>query len=188
VTQPRDPKCTCQWSPVRGRIWCQNCRTSGTTAKLADSDTLRQQYAEALAGHAGSKAFLAEGSEWEHARSVWYAHADAVLAVRDTELRHLRIAQAGHDLALQAACRKTDEQRERADKAVAERDAAQGDRDGWRERAIGYRLATERVRALHSRWEYDANCCSVCVDCYGTPLPYPCPTTRALDQHGQTPV
>ncbi|WP_406336609.1 hypothetical protein OG814_33225 [Streptomyces zaomyceticus] len=77
------------------------------------------------------------------------------------------------------------EQRERADKAEAERDAAQGDRDGWRDRALGYRLATERVRALHSRWEYDANSCSVCVDCYGTPLSYPCPTVAVLDQHGQ---
>jgi hypothetical protein len=42
---------------------------------------LRDRIAEALAGHAGSKAFLAEGHEWEHARAAWYAHADAVLSV-----------------------------------------------------------------------------------------------------------
>ncbi|MGW9437969.1 hypothetical protein [Streptomyces sp. NPDC055607] len=52
---------------------------------------LRQQYAEALAGHAGSKAFLGGGTEWEHARSVWYAHADAVLATRDAEMGRLRV-------------------------------------------------------------------------------------------------
>ncbi|MFJ3699548.1 hypothetical protein ACIPW9_36400 [Streptomyces sp. NPDC090052] len=52
--------------------------------------SLRDQYAEALAGTAGSKAFLADGSEWEHARAAWYAHADAVLAVRDTAMEQLR--------------------------------------------------------------------------------------------------
>jgi hypothetical protein len=47
----------------------------------ADRAALRDRIAEALAGHAGSKAFLADGTEWDHARSAWYAHADAVLAV-----------------------------------------------------------------------------------------------------------
>lgn len=111
----------------------------------------------------------------------------------DTELRHLRIAQAGHDLALQAACRKTDEQRERADKAVAERDAAQGDRDGWRERALGYRLATERVRKLHAPVDYRGR--PICGHCSGYgggscdsgPQDHPCPTVAVLDQQGQTP-
>jgi len=50
-------------------------------AATRDRAALRKTIAEALAGHAGSKAFLAEGSDWEHARSAWYAHADAVLAV-----------------------------------------------------------------------------------------------------------
>jgi hypothetical protein len=40
---------------------------------------LRNRTAQALAGHAGSKAFLAKGTEWDHARAAWYAHADAVL-------------------------------------------------------------------------------------------------------------
>lgn len=57
---------------------------------MTDQPDLRQQYAEALAGHAGSKAFLADGTEWDHARAAWYAHADAVLAVRDRELEQLR--------------------------------------------------------------------------------------------------
>ncbi|MGW6255429.1 hypothetical protein [Streptomyces sp. NPDC055085] len=48
-----------------------------------DRAALRQRIAEALAGHAGSKAFLADGREWEHVRSVWYAHADAALTVLD---------------------------------------------------------------------------------------------------------
>lgn len=61
---------------------------------------LRQQYAEALAGHAGSKAFLADGTEWDHARSAWYAHADAVLGVRDTELQQLREQLAEYENAI----------------------------------------------------------------------------------------
>ncbi|MFD3336121.1 hypothetical protein ACFWV1_26260 [Streptomyces sp. NPDC058700] len=92
---------------------------------------LRQQYAEALAGHVGSKAFLADGTEWEHARSVWYAHADAVLAVRDVELWHLRLDKAGSDLALQAACRQTEEQRARAEKAQAELTALKATSSGY---------------------------------------------------------
>ncbi|MFH8627800.1 hypothetical protein ACH4A8_38935 [Streptomyces vietnamensis] len=58
---------------------------------------LRQQIAEALAGHAGSKAFLAEGTAWDHARSTWYAHADAVLAVladRDRDAARQTTGQA----------------------------------------------------------------------------------------------
>ncbi|MFG2328285.1 hypothetical protein ACGFMM_01530 [Streptomyces sp. NPDC048604] len=58
------------------------------------SSPLRDQIAEALAGHAGSKAFLADGTEWEHARNAWYAHADAVLtlpAVADTERLQTRL-------------------------------------------------------------------------------------------------
>lgn len=43
------------------------------------------------------------------------------------------------------------------------------------------------VRKLHDRWECDANVCAVCVDGYGNPVSYPCPTTRLLDQYGQTP-
>jgi hypothetical protein len=47
---------------------------------------LRERIAEALAGHAGSKAFLADGREWEHARTAWYTHADVVLAELKPEL------------------------------------------------------------------------------------------------------
>lgn len=51
---------------------------------------LRRQLAEAMAGHAGLKAFLADGHEWEHARHVWYAHADTVLTVLYREWPWLR--------------------------------------------------------------------------------------------------
>lgn len=61
---------------------------SATSGDAADN-SLREQIAEALAGHAGSKAFLADGTEWEHARAAWYAHADAALAVRDREVEQL---------------------------------------------------------------------------------------------------
>ena len=50
---------------------------------------LRERLAEALAGHAGSKAFLADGHEWEHARTAWYAHADVVLAEVNRDMRVL---------------------------------------------------------------------------------------------------
>jgi len=46
---------------------------------LNDGQTDRERIAEALAGHAGSKAFLADGSEWDHARDTWRAHADVAL-------------------------------------------------------------------------------------------------------------
>ncbi|MFE3381332.1 hypothetical protein [Streptomyces anulatus] len=52
-----------------------------TTPADRPADQLRAAMAEALAGHAGSKAFLADGHEWEHARTGWYAHADAALSV-----------------------------------------------------------------------------------------------------------
>ena len=39
----------------------------------------RQVYAEALAGSAGSKAFLSDETCMEHIRSVWFAYADAVV-------------------------------------------------------------------------------------------------------------
>lgn len=38
------------------------------------------------------------------------------------------------------------------------------------------------VRALHHPWDgADPACCAHCQDGMGTPLPYPCPTIRALD-------
>jgi hypothetical protein len=44
---------------------------------------------------AGSKAFSPAnaGTEWEHSRSAWYAHADAVLAVRDLALEQARASR-----------------------------------------------------------------------------------------------
>lgn len=47
---------------------------------------LRHYVAEAMAKEAGSLAFRKTGTEWEHLRSVWLAHADAALnAVRRWE-------------------------------------------------------------------------------------------------------
>lgn len=54
---------------------------------MTDRTERRQRYAEALAGHAGSKAFLADGDEWNHMRAVWLAHADVALREADRELR-----------------------------------------------------------------------------------------------------
>jgi hypothetical protein len=41
--------------------------------------------------------------------------------------------------------------------------------------------ATARVRALHYRWESDPGSCAHCQDGTGTPLPWPCPTIKALE-------
>ncbi|GGU84398.1 hypothetical protein GCM10010275_19310 [Streptomyces litmocidini] len=60
--------------------------TQPEPAQPRHTAALRRRVAEALAGHAGSKAFIAKGHEWEHARSAWYAHADAVLAELKREL------------------------------------------------------------------------------------------------------
>jgi hypothetical protein len=72
---------------------------SATSGDAADN-LLREQIAEALAGHAGSKAFLADGTEWEHARAAWYAHADAVLPIIQDALRDQRDRQAEQSVAL----------------------------------------------------------------------------------------
>jgi hypothetical protein len=72
---------------------------SATSGDAADN-LLREQLAEALAGHGGSKAFLADGTEWEHARRAWYAHAD--VAIR-TLTEHLDI---GEEQAWCKTCRR----------------------------------------------------------------------------------
>lgn len=59
--------------------WIDNPDNPPTSGNSPDNP-LRDLLAEALAGHGGSKAFLADGTEWAHARAAWYAHADAALA------------------------------------------------------------------------------------------------------------
>jgi hypothetical protein len=71
-----------------------------TTSSDAADKSLREQLAEALAGHGGSKAFLADGTEWEHARAAWYAHADAVLPIIQDALREQRDRQVTQSVAL----------------------------------------------------------------------------------------
>ncbi|WP_371099898.1 hypothetical protein [Streptomyces sp. PU_AKi4] len=41
--------------------------------------------------------------------------------------------------------------------------------------------AVDRIRSLHSDWEADPGYCAHCQDGTGTPLPWPCPTIRALE-------
>jgi len=41
--------------------------------------------------------------------------------------------------------------------------------------------AVDRVRALHHDWDADPGHCAHCQDGMGTPLPWPCPTIRALE-------
>lgn len=68
----------------------------------APDNPLRKRLAEALAGHAGSKAFLADGHEWEHARTAWYTHADAVLTELKPELDAL--AEYEHTINWMTTC------------------------------------------------------------------------------------
>lgn len=53
------------------------------------TDALRQRIAHAMAETADSMCFRQPGREWEHMRSVWRGHADAVLAVLKPELDEL---------------------------------------------------------------------------------------------------
>ncbi|MDI9885938.1 hypothetical protein QMZ92_16510 [Streptomyces sp. HNM0645] len=64
------------WEPQPG-MTPVHCEGYGTPAP----DGFRDQIAETLAGHAGSKAFLTDEPGWDHARAAWHAHADAVLRV-----------------------------------------------------------------------------------------------------------
>ncbi|MGW9584701.1 hypothetical protein ACWIGB_05450 [Streptomyces albidoflavus] len=48
-------------------------------ALAAQQPPFRDRLAAAMAKEAGSKAFLKRGTEWEHARAVWEAHATAAL-------------------------------------------------------------------------------------------------------------
>jgi hypothetical protein len=50
------------------------------------------------------------------------------------------------------------------------------------------RAAIARVRALHHDWEADPGHCAHCQDGMGTPLPWPCPTIRALDKPATGPA
>lgn len=53
-----------------------------------------QAYAEALAGHAGSKAFMTDGSEMDHIRTVWLDYAEAVTYEEDRILRLPHVIRA----------------------------------------------------------------------------------------------
>jgi hypothetical protein len=60
---------------------CQLCGDDRRWHAAPAPAALRDQIAEMLAGHAGSRAFLTAEPGWDHARAAWYAHADAVLRV-----------------------------------------------------------------------------------------------------------
>ncbi|MGW6743755.1 hypothetical protein ACWGDX_24055 [Streptomyces sp. NPDC055025] len=62
----------------------------GYTLACTPGGDRRLRYAKALAKAAGSKAFDQPGTEWDHARDAWYAHADAVMAVDRAELERMR--------------------------------------------------------------------------------------------------
>ena len=61
-------------------------RVEPNNPAATEATDLRTRLARALAGHAGSKAFLADGAEWDHMRAAWYAHADVVLGELRQEL------------------------------------------------------------------------------------------------------
>ncbi|MFD7661303.1 hypothetical protein [Streptomyces sp. NPDC059788] len=58
-------------------------------------DSLRGQYARAMAEAAGSRCFRETGTEWDHMRSAWYRNADAAMAIADEQtMEALRISDA----------------------------------------------------------------------------------------------
>lgn len=92
------------------------------------------------------------------------------------------------DQAIREVEQERDAARAEVDQLRAERDelrflwnSARDRADTLMSRAEKAEAAIARVRALHGRWDCDANSCASCVDSYGTPVPYPCPTLRALD-------
>ncbi|MER7046743.1 hypothetical protein [Streptomyces jumonjinensis] len=116
------------------------------TDPATEATELRERLARALAGHAGSRAFLASGRVWDHHRAVWHDLADAILAARDTEMEQLRAdCQKWADLAAAAertrqlhkhdADRYEAELRARAETAEAERDQLLAELDGRDEEA-----------------------------------------------------
>ncbi|MGW6395429.1 hypothetical protein ACWFR1_34175 [Streptomyces sp. NPDC055103] len=154
------------WTSLRGTQRVQPMDRPGI-------NDLRQQYAEALAGHAGSKAFLADGTEWEHARSVWYAHADAVLSVRDAEMERMKllVAASSEDgqavrMAAQYAERAI-ENGERADRAEAELAAVRDECDRIEAAVRGTPTSTDLTGGYLACLRH---------------------IRAVLDQHGQTPA
>lgn len=109
--------------------------------------TLRDRYAKALAGMAGSKAFSPAnaGTEWEHGRSAWYAHADAVLAVRDAELEASRESERILQQQIDAQAGEIDRLRDEVRRWQTGLETAEAQLEPWR-RTIA------RVRALADRW------------------------------------
>jgi hypothetical protein len=53
-----------------------------------------QAYAEALAGHAGSKAFMTTATEMEHIRSVWLDYAEGIVHTENRLLRQDHVVKA----------------------------------------------------------------------------------------------
>lgn len=137
---------------------------------------LRQQIAEALAGHAGSKAFLAEGSAWEHARSVWYAHADAALSVRDAEMDRMKLL---------VAASSEDGQAVRMAAQYAERAIENGQHAEQAEATLdAVRAELDRISELPT-----VSTCGPC-NSFSTGVRWAIRMVRenAIDQHGQTPA
>lgn len=53
-----------------------------------------QAYAETLAGHAGSKAYMTDATEMSHIRSVWEGYAQAIVHTENRLLRQEHVAEA----------------------------------------------------------------------------------------------
>lgn len=51
------------------------------------TEKLRTAMAHALAGHSGSNAFNNDDPAWDHARKIWYEHADAAISVIPATIR-----------------------------------------------------------------------------------------------------
>ncbi|MFI1889852.1 hypothetical protein [Streptomyces jumonjinensis] len=143
------------------------------TDPATEATELRERLARALAGHAGSRAFLAPGPEWEHTRSVWLAHADAALTVRDTEMEQLRAdCQKWADLAATA------ERTRQLHKADADQNEA-----NLRDRLEKAERAVNLLAGAHRRAELaEAAIERVTTVCHNLPYKHVARILAALDQ------
>ncbi|MEV0015414.1 hypothetical protein [Streptomyces tendae] len=68
------------------------------------------------------------------------------------------------------------------DQLYAEIDRLTAELGDYDQRVEEQQAAIARVRAIHREWDADPGHCAHCQDGMGTPLPWPCPTTRALGE------
>lgn len=177
-----------------------------TAAEEAESASaspdLRQRCADALIDHlsrtadirphsgdSGELAFMPEVTNSELTRI-----ADAVMAVRDTELEQARAERDRYRLARDSARRRAECLLGTLDGTQSNLERAEAALDRERKQHLARADAINRVIALHQPRNHNGRTiCGACSDYdpssdssdSSAPVPYPCPTIRALDSTAQ---